>query len=127
MILCYTNSSDINQYDRHKFISRQLHTMIQTLNTSQAANLLFHDTNAKWSYTGAVALVEYFEQIEVDTGQQMEFDCVAIRCDFTEYDSAEDAVKELAGEGIETDPLAWLRRRTTVIEVDGERVIVQQF
>ena len=116
--------------------------MIQTLTTSQAATLLMNDDNADWSYAGATALVEYLENIEEETGEPMEFDRVQIRCEFTEYDSAWEAFKAEAGEGVilvtGLDPdhavavdvslaLAWLESRTTVIAVDGDRVIVQQF
>ncbi len=31
-------------------------------------------------------MAEHLEQIETDLGQEMEFDPVAIRCDFSEYD-----------------------------------------
>jgi hypothetical protein len=40
-----------------------------------------------FSYEGTKALFEYFEQYEQDTGEQMEFDPVAIRCDFDEYEN----------------------------------------
>ncbi len=43
------------------------------------------DDNANWSFNGAQALVEYLEAIEEDTGEDIEFDLVAIRCDYSEY------------------------------------------
>lgn len=61
--------------------------MKQTLSTSHAASLLAQDTNANWSYAGATALVEYLEEYEESTGEEMEFDVVAIRCDWSEHDS----------------------------------------
>lgn len=54
-----------------------------TLSTSHAADLLRQDDNANWSYAGALALVEYLEELE----QGDEFCPVAIRCEYSEYSS----------------------------------------
>ena len=109
--------------------------MKQTLTTDQAANLLVADDNAGWSYAGARALVEHIEQIEEDTGEEIEFDRVALRCEYAEYESAREAAKECGWEPDEDDAdnddaekaaLKWLTDRTTVISFNGG-VIVQQF
>jgi len=67
----------------------QITTMKTTLSTSDIARALKSDENAAWSWNGARALAEYFEQLEEETGEEMELDTVAIRCDFSEYDSLE--------------------------------------
>jgi hypothetical protein len=59
--------------------------MKTTLSTYAVADLLLADNNANWSQAGALALACYLEEIESDTGEEMEFDAVAIRCDFSEY------------------------------------------
>ena len=64
--------------------------MKTTLSTSEAADILFNDKNANWSYSGARALAEYLEEYEESTGEEMEFDYVAIRCDFSEWDSLQE-------------------------------------
>jgi hypothetical protein len=64
--------------------------MKQTLKTSEAADILLRDKNAKWSYAGARALVEYLEELEENIGEELELDCVAIRCDYSEWDSLTD-------------------------------------
>jgi hypothetical protein len=64
--------------------------MKTTLTTSHAAEILANDENSSFSRLGAYALVDYLEQIEEDTGEEMEFDRVGIRCDFAEYDSLTD-------------------------------------
>jgi hypothetical protein len=110
--------------------------MKTTLSTSQAANLLKVDTNANWSYAGAHALVEYLEQLEEDCGTEIEFDAVAIRCDYSEHKSALQAAKEYGFEpnpnlGVETqseedkesDALAWLQDNTQVVEFPGGVII----
>ena len=108
--------------------------MKKTLSTSEAADLLVADTNAGWSYEGARALVEHIEQVEEDTGEAIEFDRVAIRCDFSEYESALKAAEEYGWEpdedadedALEKAAAEWLGDRTTVVTFDGG-VIVQQF
>ena len=108
--------------------------MKQTLTTEQAADLLVADNNAGWSYAGARALVEYLENLEDDTGEEIEFDRVALRCDFSEYPNAREAAEEYGfkpdedadSEDAEEAALEWLNDRTTVISFNGG-VIVQQF
>ena len=57
----------------------------------------FIDTMAQkqhgFSYQGAKALFEYFEQYEQDCDMEIEFDPVGIRCDFDEYENLEDVKK----------------------------------
>jgi hypothetical protein len=65
--------------------TNQINIMKNTLNTSSAASLLMADENAEWSMAGAFALVEYLEQIEEDCDTEIEFDRVAIRCEYSEY------------------------------------------
>ena len=113
--------------------------MKTTLSTYQAANLLSADTTAGWSRSGALALVEYLVQLEEDTGSDIEFDAVAIRCDYSEYESALQAALDQgfepnpnleeepqSEEDKEADALAWLQYETEVIEFEGG-VIIRSF
>jgi len=61
--------------------------MKTTLTTSQAAHMIAGDEYSSFSRAGAFALVEYLEQLEDETGEEIEFDVVAIRCDYSEHDS----------------------------------------
>lgn len=69
-----------------------------TLNTHQIADLLIADTCANWSWAGAFALAEYLEEFEEFTGEEMELDTCAIRCDFAEYASLQDWIVEYYGQ-----------------------------
>lgn len=121
--------------------------MKQTLTTSQAAHLLMQDEYARWTYKGAHALVEHLEQLEEDCGAEIEFDRVALRCDWHEYGSAVECAagdynwraKEFpelmdacisnpdnANELMEQSALEWLSEQTQVITFEGG-VIVQLF
>lgn len=68
--------------------------MKQTMTTSDIAHELSSDDYANFSYAGAYALAEFLEGLEEDTGEEMEFDRVAIRCDFSQYDSLVDWAKD---------------------------------
>ena len=43
-----------------------------------------------FTYEAIQALWDYFEQYESDTGEELELDPVAFRCEFNEYSSLED-------------------------------------
>jgi hypothetical protein len=64
--------------------------MKKTMTTYDIAHELLQDENASWTRAGAFALAEYLEEYEESTGEEMEMDVVAIRCDFSEYSSLED-------------------------------------
>ena len=59
--------------------------MKTTLTTYQAADILANDKDSSFTRAGAFALVEHLENIEDETGEEMQFDSVAIRCDWSEY------------------------------------------
>lgn len=97
-----------------------------------------------FSYEGLQALYEYFEELEENTGEEIELDVVAICCDFSEYESATEAVKEYGKlddilidwenkeeaedkELVEVRSLEWLEDHTQVIKLDNGGVIIQQF
>ena len=61
--------------------------MKQTLTTHDAATQLHDDKDGGWTWNGAQALVEYLEELGADMGEEIEFDRVALRCDFSEHRS----------------------------------------
>lgn len=85
-----------------------------------------------FSYEGRNALFNYLEEIDED----MEFDIVAICCDFTEHEYALECAEEYGfdsgldeedeSRNLHSEALEWLRERTTVIEFDGG-IIIQNF
>ena len=101
--------------------------MKHTLSTLEAATLLYNDEFADWSRGGAMALVEHLEQFEEDTGESIEFDPIAIRCDYSEYDSALEAAEQYTDEcNNEETALEFLEENTTVIPLKGG-IIIQNF
>jgi len=71
--------------------------MKQTMTTNEVAAALRADDNANWSYAGALALAEYLEEMEEGTGSELEFDRVAIRCDFSEYEGLRQWAEDYFG------------------------------
>lgn len=74
-----------------------------------------------FSRLGRRKLAEYFEQLEEDLGQDIEVDVIAICCDYSEIE-IKDIKRETGCENLED-----LQDNTTVIEVDDETIIYQNF
>lgn len=76
-----------------------------------------------FSYEGTKALFEYLTQFEEDCDQEIEFDPIAFRCDFNEYENFEELKKDY-----EVEDLEELQNNTTVIEIPNtERLIIQAY
>jgi hypothetical protein len=102
--------------------------MIETLTTYQIADRLLRDSNACWSRPGALALAKYLQSVEEDIGEQMEFDAVAIRCEWAEWPSAVDAHNDITighdlTEDEEDTALERLREVGEVIEFNGGVIV----
>ena len=106
--------------------------MKQTMTTGEIADQLRADDNAAWSYKGSRAMAEYLEELEESLGEELEFDRVAIRCDYSEYESAVEAATDYGWKADEDEDeqeasaAEWLGRRTAAIPFDGG-IIVQGF
>ena len=69
--------------------------MKQTINFSQFCDA-FHNMSREgdFSYEGKKALFYFLEEMEEDTGEEMEIDVIALCCEFSEYGSADEAASE---------------------------------
>ena len=98
--------------------------MKQNVSSSQFVNAIVGDDYNNMSYEGANALFEYLEDYEDSIGEELEFDSVAIRCDWAEYENLEAVLSEY--DNIKT--LEELQDNTTVILIeDSDRLIIWQF
>jgi len=77
-----------------------------------------------FSYKGLGALYEWLEQYEEDTGEEVELDVIALCCEYTEYENLEEFVGNY-GEGYET--IEDIEYKTTVIMIDNDSFIIQDF
>ena len=116
------------------------------LSTSHAVDLLRTDEYAGWSYKGATALVEYLEDLEEDLGEEITFNCIDFRCDFSEYHSVQDWITSHFGRTLE-DALKfadiecdlssdydvenaiseYIRDRGTLVEFEGGIIVSSNF
>lgn len=101
--------------------------MIITLQTHEIVNRLLADSNC-WTRAGAFALAQHLQDWEEDTGEQMEYDAVAIRCDWSEYPSAVAAHNDITrgpdlNEDEEETALERMRDIGQVIVFDGGVII----
>jgi len=86
----------------------------------------FTDTMIKhgFSYEGTKALFEHLEQYEQDCDHELEFDPIAFRCEYDEYES----LKKVKENYQDIKSLDDLRNNTTVIEIPGtKRLIIQAY
>lgn len=125
--------------------------MKQTINVHEFQNAFMSWDTYKdnFSRAGLRALFESLKEYEESTGEELELDVVALCCDYVEYESAWDAMKEYQPEdmpvcedtGVDANghgmdlveiseaqekmALEWLQERTQVIEFDGGVIIAQ--
>ena len=115
------------------------------LSTSHAVDLLRRDEYAGWSYHGATALVEYLENLEDELGEEINFNVVDFRCEFSEYKSLCDWLTSYYGsplkEALESagidheddeddiDALIseYIRDRGTLVEFEGGVIVSSNF
>jgi len=86
-----------------------------------------YDRAENFSYAGLEALFEYLVSLEEDTGEEMELDVIGIDilcCDFSEYENIKEFQEDY---GDEYQTIEDIEDQTTVIPVDGDRFIIQQF
>ena len=96
--------------------------MIKQVHEYEFMHSLTSDEYASFTYNGASALYDYLTDLEEDIGQEIEFDRVAIRCDYSEYKTLDEILNQY--DNINT--LDELRDHTTVIDFDGG-FIIQNF
>lgn len=118
--------------------------IIETINFSRFCDSFPSSYTDNFSYYGKRALYDYIENYANELDKNIELDPMAWCCEFTEYDSAYQAMQAYKSEDMpivgkdgndlteiaekeEEAALAWLKYNTTVIEVDGGHIIIQNF
>lgn len=91
----------------------------------------------QFSLEGAKALFNYFDNLSDELGTDIEFDPIAWLCDFSEYDSVEEAYKEHYGDDSDLpveqrrtsreQQLEYFEDNTQVIELDNGHVLIGAF
>jgi len=86
----------------------------------------FTDTMIKhgFSWEGTKALFDHLEQYEQDCDQELEFDPIAFRCEFSEYEN----LKEIQKSYNDIKNIEDLERNTTVIQIpDSKKIIIRNY
>lgn len=81
-----------------------------------------------FSREGRALLFDWFEELEADTGEEIELDVIAICCDFAE--STLDEINQDYDQAFEDmdEAVDWLNDQTSVVGVTSyDTVVYQQF
>ena len=95
--------------------------MITTINRDEFVNGIRSVRPTNFTCEGLHALFDFFESIEDDTGEQIEFDPIAICCEYTEYGSISEYNNNYGSEITSLDELEDI---TTVIRLDFGFIIL---
>ena len=106
--------------------------MIDVVNFDQFNNWFENSGSYKNNFTraGRIALFDYLEEYEDSTGEQMEFDPIALCCEFSEYKDEFEIAQNyrIEPEGEDEEEKAeyirnYLEDRTEVIQFEGGLII----
>ena len=79
-----------------------------------------------FSYNGLTALYDYFEELEAGIDQTIEFDLIAIACEYSELTI--DELRDNYSIDKDIDVIEYLQENTIVIEIeDSDRVIIEDY
>jgi len=100
--------------------------MIETVTRTRFINRFGQSDTCRdnFSFFALASLYDYFEELELDTGEKIEFDPIAICCEYSEYENIEEYNKDY--EPVES--IDKIRELTTVIEIPKNKgFIIQQY
>lgn len=101
--------------------------MKTTINKSEFVEAFDNmNRSENFSRAGRESLFDYLEQYEQDCGTEIELDVIALCCEYSEYDNFAEFQKDYNGYNEYTD-ITDIEQVTTVIRIDDESFIIQQF
>ena len=86
-----------------------------------------YDREDQFSYEGKKALFNYLNELGEDLGEPIELDIIGLCCDFTEYNSLEEFNDAYGYSVDEVNSIDDISYYTTVISIDDESFIIQNF
>jgi len=99
--------------------------IIKEIDQYEFTQVLTWDKNSSFSHAGASALYDYLIDFGESIGENIKFDVIAIRSEYTEYKTFDEILKEYSyHDDIKT--VDDLRSYTSVIEFD-KGYIIQEF
>ena len=79
-----------------------------------------------YSHEGYRALYDYFQMLEEDMGEKIEFDAIAICCDYTEYETRKELINAY-NHLDDINTVKDIRDYTTVIKTEKDSYIIRDF
>jgi hypothetical protein len=98
--------------------------MIEVVTESQFIERFRKIRPTNFTYEGLQALFEYLEQLEDDTGEEIEFDVIGLCCEFSQYDNLKEFQDDY---GKDYECIEDVENETMVVPVDEESFIIRQF
>jgi hypothetical protein len=98
--------------------------MIEVVTESQFIERFRQIRPTNFTYEGLQALFEYLEQLEDDTGEEIEFDVIGLCCEFSQYDNLKEFQDDY---GKDYECIEDVENETMVVPVDEESFIIRQF
>ena len=98
--------------------------MIRTINQYDFIDAFKGMREDNFSRNGLIALYEELEMVENDIGQPIELDVIALCCEFAEYNNLDEFKADY---GDEYETIEDIQNATTVIMIDDDSFIIQQF
>lgn len=90
-----------------------------------------------FSYDGTKALYDYYEELSDSMEEPFEFDAIAIRCEWSEYDTLAEVYEQCMGDDkdlpeeqrrtTEEQQLEYFQDNTMILELDNGHVLVSAF
>lgn len=102
--------------------------MFSTINQSQFIDAFRqHGRQDQFSYGALVALFNYLEEMESQTGEELQLDVIALCCEFAEYATLEEYNEE-HNKDHEAETMDDIDSRTPVIYIgQTESFLIQQY
>ena len=94
--------------------------IIKQINEYEFTQALASGKNSSFSYAGASALYDYLLDFAESIGENIQFDVIAICCEYTEYETL-DEILEVYSYHDDIKTIDDLRNYTSVIEFDREK------
>jgi len=81
----------------------------------------------QFSFEGKRALYDYLNELGEDIGESIELDVIALCCEFTEYSTLQEFIDAYGYNIGEVNCIEDINYYTTVIKIDDESFIIQDF
>ena len=86
-----------------------------------------YERENQFSYEGKKALFEYLNELAENIGQPIELDIIGLCCEYTEYNNLQEFNDNYSYSIDEVDSIDEIEYYTTVIPINEEAFIIQDF